>query len=38
MIEALVASQEEIRLHRELLEDRIRHRTEGTGTGYAQRS
>ena len=28
MIEALVASQEEIRLHRELLEERIRHRTE----------
>src|SRR5580698_2384858 len=28
MIEALAASQEEIRLHRETLEDRIRHRTE----------
>jgi signal transduction histidine kinase/CheY-like chemotaxis protein len=28
MIEALAASQEEIRLHRELLEERIRHRTE----------
>jgi len=28
MIEALAASQEEIRLHQELLEERIRHRTE----------